>query len=150
MEVALCRALCQQGGWRGDNSLSPGQCLRLVSPPEMPLLRGRRKELPPMAAAEPCMPNPRCWVHREPSSPTAHLHSQRQSSLWIASFIHTSQEKPGAGSPANPQPPVLPLQPADIGLFPQHPREQLAAKKRRVTFSLRCSLLFTQGKLRLG
>lgn len=35
---------------------------------------------------------------------------------------------PGAGSPANPQPPVA-LQPADIGLFLQHPREQLAAKK---------------------
>lgn len=54
---------------------------------------------------------------------------QRQSSLWILSFIHTSQEKAGAGSPANPQPPVLSLQPADITLFPQHPTEQLAAKK---------------------
>lgn len=80
-----------------------------------------------MPAAEPCIPKPRCWLCGEPSSPTALLHFQRQRSLWIP--IHTSEEKPGAGSPANSQPPVLPLQPADIGPFPQHPKEQLAAKK---------------------
>lgn len=112
--------LQQLGGWRGDSSLSTGECLGLVSPPEMPFLRRRRKELPPMPAAEPCIPKPRCWLCREPSSPTALLHFQRQRSLWIP--IHTSEEKPGAGSPANSQPPVLPLQPADIGPFPQHPK----------------------------
>lgn len=40
------------GGRRGDSSLGTETSLRLVSPPEMPFLRGS-KELSPMPAAEP-------------------------------------------------------------------------------------------------
>lgn len=133
--MALRRALQQPGGWRGDSPLGTGRCLGLVSPREMPFLRGR-KELPPMPAEEPCSPEPCCGVRSQGAiithSPSTFPKAQEAfgypaSSIPLSSdqlvqvlqqphtllFSHSSQR----------------TSPPYIDLFPRHPREQLAANK---------------------
>lgn len=124
-------------------SAQGSECLRVVSPPEMPFLRGRRKELPPMPTSP--TPDAECTGSHHHPQPSCISKGKGAFGYPVSSrLLRTSL--------------VQVLQQPHCLLFSHSSQEGLVSsfstqerdwqlKKRRVTFYLRWSLLFTQGKL---